>query len=132
MDMIQKQGGSEAACETISEMALTTVLDRNLPRSRSPSPVRTPSLISARVKAQLPPTVPPLDHQRPQSHRTPTAYTVDTDSSSEGELDPFHPGPKKDPDLFPMDTHNNWLWIKKKAFKERDFETVAEIFVAPV
>lgn len=31
-----------------------------------------------------------------------------------------------------MDTRNNWLQIKRKALKDRDFDTAAEIFVGPV
>ncbi|TRZ05657.1 hypothetical protein HGM15179_021450 [Zosterops borbonicus] len=55
---------------------------------------------------------------------------ADTDSSTDGES--FDPSPEKDLDLLPSNMHNNLLQIKKKAFKDRDFDTAAEIFVAPV
>ncbi|TRZ10798.1 hypothetical protein HGM15179_016316 [Zosterops borbonicus] len=55
---------------------------------------------------------------------------ADSDSSSDRES--FDPSPEKDLDPFPPKTHKNWLQIKKKALRDRDFETAAKIFVAPV
>ncbi|TRZ12111.1 hypothetical protein HGM15179_014993 [Zosterops borbonicus] len=85
--------------------------------------------MKARDRAQAPPVALPLSHRQPRSRQTLIDY-ADSDSSSDGES--FDPGPEKDLDPFPPKMHNNWLQIKKKALKDRDFETAAEIFVAPV
>ncbi|TRZ06634.1 hypothetical protein HGM15179_020473 [Zosterops borbonicus] len=67
MDAIKKEEGSEATCEATKETAPAAVLNAELPRSRSPSPVCTSSLTKARAKAQTPPVALPLSHQQPQS-----------------------------------------------------------------
>ncbi|TRZ09505.1 hypothetical protein HGM15179_017601 [Zosterops borbonicus] len=50
------------------------------------------------------------------------------------EEDPFDPGPidpDKEPDLYPPDSHDNWVQLKQQALKEGDFE-IAERIIAPV
>ncbi|TRZ06805.1 hypothetical protein HGM15179_020304 [Zosterops borbonicus] len=129
MDTIKKEGGGEVTCEATAETVPAAVLKSDQPRSHSPSPVRTPSPTKARDRAQTPPVALSLSHRQPRSRQMLIKY-ADSDSSSDGES--FDPGPEKDPDPFPPKTHNNWLQIKKKALKDRDFETSAKIFVAPV
>lgn len=60
-------------------------------------------------------------------------YCPDNSEENEEE-DRFDPGPidpDKEPDLYPLNPHDNWVCLKQQALSEGEFD-IAERIVAPV
>ncbi|KAL2308223.1 hypothetical protein Nmel_001229 [Mimus melanotis] len=74
MDVIKKQGESEAACEATSETAVTIVPDRDLPRSCSSIPC--PHTLPKECQGKSPVTTSSSTARSPATPEPPNTYRL--------------------------------------------------------